>query len=169
MVSRHHNILLYFCSSKCHSNELSSPVVLEMEIVCRICREPRPWRVKEISWGPPVESNILPCRGITANQLASCNWAANQMTPYTWTTPISLVVPWSRQQTRNLPWFILLNLVHTENLQFLAIFHKLAANERIGFCPKLVKYQSFFLILLDFPVIFLNYSYFWLRTVTVIS
>jgi len=29
----------------------------------------------------------------------------------------------------NSKWIILLNLVHTENLQFLAIFHNLAANE----------------------------------------
>jgi len=33
---------------------------------------------------------------------------------------------------------ILLNLVHTENLQFLAISHSLAANEH-GFLPKTTK------------------------------
>jgi len=37
-------------------------------------------------------------------------------------------------------WVILPNLVHTRNLQFLAIFHNLAGNEH-GFWPKLVKHQ----------------------------
>jgi len=37
-------------------------------------------------------------------------------------------------------WVILLNLVHTGNLQLFAIFYNLAANEQ-GFFPKLVKYQ----------------------------
>jgi len=37
-------------------------------------------------------------------------------------------------------WVILLNLVHTGNLQFLAIIYNLADNEH-GFFPKLVKYQ----------------------------
>jgi len=41
----------------------------------------------------------------------------------------------------NRSWIILLNSVHTGNLQFLAIFYNLAANEH-GFCPKLVKHQS---------------------------
>jgi len=35
-------------------------------------------------------------------------------------------------------WLILLNLVHTGNLQFLAIFYNLAANEH-GFLPKTSK------------------------------
>jgi len=35
-------------------------------------------------------------------------------------------------------WVILLILVHTGNLQFLAIFHKLAANEQ-GLLPKTSK------------------------------
>jgi len=35
---------------------------------------------------------------------------------------------------------LLTNLVHAGNLQFLAIFYNLAANEH-GFCPKLVKYE----------------------------
>jgi len=38
-------------------------------------------------------------------------------------------------------WVILLNLVHTGNLQLLAIFYNLAANEHGFFCPKLVKYE----------------------------
>jgi len=37
-----------------------------------------------------------------------------------------------------LMWVILLILVHTGNLQFSAIFHKLAANEH-GFLPKVSK------------------------------
>jgi len=37
-------------------------------------------------------------------------------------------------------WVILLNLVHTRNIQFLAIFYNLAANEHV-FCPKLVEYE----------------------------
>jgi len=37
-------------------------------------------------------------------------------------------------------WIILLNLVHTGNLQCLAIFHNLAVNDHV-FCLKLVKYQ----------------------------
>jgi len=35
-------------------------------------------------------------------------------------------------------WVILLNLVHTGNLQFLAIFYNLAANEQ-GLLPKISK------------------------------
>jgi len=35
-------------------------------------------------------------------------------------------------------WVILLNLVHTGHLEFLAIFHNLAANEH-GFLPKASK------------------------------
>jgi len=56
---------------------------------------------------------------------------------------------------------ILLNLVHTGYLQFLAIFHNLADNEH-GFLPKTskapintLKQLSSFLILLDFPQFFL--------------
>jgi len=40
----------------------------------------------------------------------------------------------------NIKWVILLYLVHTGNLQFLATFYNLAVKEH-GFCPKLVKYQ----------------------------
>jgi len=35
-------------------------------------------------------------------------------------------------------WVILLNLVHTQNVQFLAIFHNLAGNE-LGFLVKTSK------------------------------
>jgi len=52
---------------------------------------------------------------------------------------------------------ILLNLVHTGNIQCLATFYDLAANEH-GFLPKTSKisintpkYSRFFLILFDFP------------------
>jgi len=38
-------------------------------------------------------------------------------------------------------WVILLNLVHTGDLQLLAIFHNIAASEHV-FCLKLVKYQQ---------------------------
>jgi len=38
-------------------------------------------------------------------------------------------------ENQNSLWVILLNLVHTGNLQFLAIFYNLAANE-YGFLPK---------------------------------
>jgi len=58
-------------------------------------------------------------------------------------------------------WVILLNLVHTGYLQFLAIFRNLAGNEH-GFLPKTSKEPintpkplRFFLILLDFPCFFL--------------
>jgi len=39
----------------------------------------------------------------------------------------------------NISWVILLDLIHTRNLQLLAIFYNLAANKH-EFCPKLVKY-----------------------------
>jgi len=59
-------------------------------------------------------------------------------------------------------WVILLNLLHTGNLQFLAIFHNLAANEH-GFLPKISKISiytpknQFFFIFFDFPCFFLIY------------
>jgi len=61
-------------------------------------------------------------------------------------------------------WVILLILVHTGNLQLLAIFHNLAANEH-GFLLKTSKISittpkqsRLFLILLNFTCFFPNYS-----------
>jgi len=58
-------------------------------------------------------------------------------------------------------WVILLNLIHTENLQFLGIFYNLAANEH-GFLPNATKISintpkqlRFLLILLDSLCFFL--------------
>jgi len=70
-------------------------------------------------------------------------------------------------------WVILLNLVHTGYLQFLAIFHNLAGNEH-AFLPKTNKAPintpkklRFFLILLDFPCFSLYiFSLLGVRTVT---
>jgi len=69
-------------------------------------------------------------------------------------------------------WIILLNLVHTRYLQFLAIFHNLAGNQ-YDLLPKTskalintLKQLRFVLILLDLPCFSYIFSLLGVRTVT---